>query len=224
MINNEILSTIAIKPTTTIKHTIIWLHGLGADGNDFAPIVPELRIMNELGIKFIFPHAPEMPVTINNGYVMRAWFDITTRDFGARVDNPGMMQSVASIYALIDQEIDNGINSENILLAGFSQGSVIATITGLTYPKRLGGIVALSGFLPHADTLLKDAAPANQHTPIFMAHGTEDAVVPYKYGEDAYKSLKAAGYPISFHGYAMAHAVCGEEIRDIASFIKTIWQ
>jgi phospholipase/carboxylesterase len=223
MIINEKLSSIEINPTGRAERCIIWLHGLGADGNDFVPIVPELRIPPQLNTRFIFPNAPVMPVTINNGYEMPAWFDIYAPDLGAKVDTRGIEQSVLAINTLIQHEQAQGVPAANIMLAGFSQGALIALTTGILYPERLAGIIALSGMLPQADTLIRHASPANRDLPIFIAHGTEDNIVPLSMGRAAYTALTNAAYPVTWHDYAMPHSVCGQEIGDISNWIRKIW-
>src|SRR3990167_10276545 len=220
MTNHTALHFIEIEPAVPAQHTIIWLHGLGADGNDFVPIVSELQLPPHHTIRFIFPHAPIMPVTLNNGYEMRAWYDIYSLNNNHRVDKKGIAQSVAAVTELIEAEITRGIPSKNILLAGFSQGAAIAITTGIRYPQTLAGIIALSGYLPLAEATLEQASHANRHIPIFIAHGTEDSVVPYFAGKAAETLLQQAGYAISWHSYPMPHSVCAEEIRDLAEWIK----
>lgn len=211
-----------INPPTTAKRSVIWLHGLGADGSDFIPIVPELRLPESLGIRFIFPHAPIMPVTLNHGYEMRAWYDIYGLDRNAKIDTPGIAASVRRVEHLIEQEIKQGIPSDQIIVAGFSQGAVIALSTGLTFTQPLGGIIALSGYLPNAKFIIETASPANQTIPIFLAHGTEDTVVPYALGKAAYLTLEEAHYAVDWHSYVMGHSVCPQEINDISLWIKKI--
>jgi phospholipase/carboxylesterase len=218
----EQISCVEINPTVPATKTIIWLHGLGADGHDFTPIVPEMQLPNDHSIRFIFPHAPTMPVTVNQGYVMRAWYDIYELSSLAKVDKAGIANSVKLVNELIEKEISKGISSENIFLAGFSQGAVIALITGLTYPAPLAGVIALSGYFPLAADTLKTAAPANKTLPIFIAHGTEDTAVPYALGEGSYTTLKQAGYAPSLHRYPIAHGVCADEISDISKWIQSV--
>lgn len=222
-INNK-LASIDVHPDETAEKCIIWLHGLGADGSDFAQIVPELNIPSRLKIKFVFPHAPIMPVTINNGYEMRAWFDIHHPDVSTKIDFAGIDQSVKAINTLIAHEQENGISPENIILAGFSQGAVIALVTGILHPQPLGGVIALSGLLPHAADVIKLAPNKNHSLPIFIAHGTQDQIVPFSFGEFAYKEIAKAGYPVEWHSYPMAHSVCKEEISDISHWIQKIWK
>lgn len=217
----NLLPSVEINPTQEADKCIIWLHGLGADGNDFAPIVPELNIPARLKIRFIFPHAPIMPVSINNGYEMPAWFDIYGSDLGKRIDTTGIQQSMLQITGLIQHEETRGIHPENIMLAGFSQGAVMALTTGLLYPDRLAGVIALSGLLPHATELA--AQSTHPDLPIFMAHGTTDQVVTFPLGRAAYDDLSAASYPIDWHQYPMGHSVCPEEIQDISRWIQKIW-
>lgn len=224
MINNEKLTTLEINPTHQAEKCVIWLHGLGADGSDFAPIVPELNLPASMNIRFIFPHAPIMPVTINNGHEMRAWFDIKASDLTSRADVDGMQRSVEQINALIEHEITRGIAPANIILAGFSQGAVIALMTGILSSKRLAGIIALSGLFPHADSVIQQAPAANHDLPIFIAHGTEDTVLPLSLGRDAYAALVKAAYPADWHSYAMGHSVCLEEINDISQWIQKVWR
>ncbi len=220
MNKNNTLSCIEIEPSAQPILSIIWLHGLGADGNDFTPIVPELNLPKPLNVRFIFPNAPIRPVTINNGYQMRAWYDITSIGTERTSDTAGIMQSVNDIQALIDQELSNGLTSDQILLAGFSQGAAIALTTFLGYPQPLAGVIALSGYLPMQEITLQHAKTVNRQTPIFIAHGTEDMIVPHALGKSMYTALTEAGYAPSWHSYTMGHAVCQEEIRDIGHFIN----
>ena len=200
---------------------VIWLHGLGADGHDFEPIVPELRLDPGINIRFVFPHAPMMPVTINQGFVMRAWFDVRTADIGAEVDAKGIRASAKLVNELIDTEIDNGIAPERIVLAGFSQGGAIVLQAGLRYQKRLGGIIAMSTFLPLADSLESEKSDANAATPIFLAHGSEDPVVPVDLAYRAQKELEREGYEVEWHEYkGMAHSVSEQEIFHLAEWLE----
>jgi phospholipase/carboxylesterase len=199
--------------------TVIWLHGLGADGRDFEPIVPELRLPSAMPIRFIFPHAPHRPVTINGGYVMRAWYDIRTAEFVQREDEAGIRESEQTVRDLIAQEHKRGIPSQRVVLAGFSQGGAIALHTGVRYPERLAGIMALSTYLPLADSFRTEAHAANQTVPIFMAHGTEDPIIPIERGRQSADLLKRAGADVMWRTYDMAHSVCIEEIGDIAAWL-----
>jgi len=202
------------------KATVIWLHGLGADGHDFEPIVPELGLQG-LAIRFIFPHAPSMPVTINGGYIMPAWYDIAMTDFGVRQDRKGIMQSAASIQLLIEQEQMRGIKPERIILAGFSQGAAMSLHVGLRQSTPLAGIIALSGYLLLADEM-DQLATAAKATPIFMAHGINDPVVPFSLGDASRRKLEEVGYQLAWHSYPMQHQVCMEEIRHIGNWIRQI--
>lgn len=213
------LDCIEINPEQTTKKTIIWLHGLGADGSDFVPIVPELKLPMTAGIRFVFPHAPIKPITINNGYEMRAWYDIKSMDFDRTVDQAGIDNSMQQVNELIKREVANGISTDNIILAGFSQGAAIALTTGLRAETPVGGIIALSGYLPFHHHVLKNMSGAAQHTPIFIAHGTEDPIVPYALGKATYTALKEAGCQIEWHSYSMPHSVCSEEIQDIREWL-----
>ena len=202
--------------------SVIWLHGLGADGNDFASMVPQLDLRGCPPIRFIFPHAPRMPVTINGGYVMPAWYDILGANLVDRQDAAGIQKSEKAIVALIEQEVARGIPYERIVLAGFSQGCAMALHIGLRLPHRLAGIMALSGYLPLADRLPSERLTANAFTPVFMAHGTQDPVVILKRGEDSRDALKALGHPVQWHTYPMPHSVHPQEIVDIAAFLKQV--
>lgn len=217
------LSTIEIAPTATHKYSIIWLHGLGADGHDFEAIVPDLKLRKQANIHFIFPNAPVQLVTINNNMAMRSWYDILDLSSEHRVDIDDIYQSAALITELVKQEIDAGINSENILLAGFSQGGVLALHIGLSVPAKLAGIVALSTYLPTLDRLKSERSKYNQDTPIFIGHGIDDAVIDCQTGQKTYQDLKALQYPIEWHQYPMQHSVCQQEIIDIAEFINAIF-
>jgi len=216
-----VLEKIVIKPDSAPIASVIWLHGLGADGNDFAPIVPALNLPKNLPIRFVFPHAPMQAVTINNGYIMRAWYDIVSFEVDKHADEKGIQQSIANVSELIEREEQLGIPSDKIILAGFSQGSVIALTTGLTYPKPLAGIIALSGYLPFADQVMAKAT-VNKQIPIFLGHGTEDPVVPFFLGQATHQVLTQHHYPVAWHSYAIPHSVCLEEIGDIVEWIKTI--
>ena len=202
--------------------SVIWLHGLGADGNDFASMVPQLDLRGCPPIRFIFPHAPSMPVTVNGGYMMPAWYDILGANLVDRQDAAGIQKSEKAIVALIEQEVARGIPYERIVLAGFSQGCAMALHTGLRLPHRLAGIMALSGYLPLASQFAAERHTANAKTPVFMAHGTQDPVVILKRGEDSRDALKALGHPVQWHTYPMPHSVHPQEIVDIAAFLKQV--
>lgn len=208
----------ALNPTAAV----IWLHGLGADGNDFAGLVPELQLAGCPAIRFVFPHAPSMPVTLNGGYVMPAWYDITGTDLISRQDAAGIQNSERAIQALINHEIAHGIAPENIVLAGFSQGCAMALHTGLRLPFRIAGIMALSGYLPLAERFGDERHSANAHTPVFMAHGTQDPVVVLARGEASRDALAAHGHPVQWHTYPMPHSVHPREVADISAFLKQV--
>jgi phospholipase/carboxylesterase len=205
------------------KCAIIWLHGLGADGHDFEPIVDEFDFDQLPALRFVFPHAPMRAVTINAGYVMRAWYDIVSPDFGpGREETEGVRESARQIEALLDRENARGIPDARIVLAGFSQGGVIALHTGVRHSRRLAGILALSCYLPLVDTLAAEAHQANRDVPIFMAHGRDDPVIPYDFGKRAAKLLKAEGYQVQWHGYDAEHTVCMEELRDVEAWLNKV--
>jgi len=201
---------------------VIWLHGLGADGNDFAGLVPELDLTGCPGIRFIFPHAPEIPVTINGGYVMPAWYDLLGTDMISRQDAAGIGASEKAITALIEREIARGIPAKRIVLAGFSQGCAMALHTGLRFPQALAGIMALSGYLPLAERFAAERTAANAHTPIFMAHGSQDPVVLPARGEASRDLLSSLGYPVQWHSYPMPHSLHPREVADISIFLRQV--
>ena len=219
---NTLLPRIEIESAPHPTAAVIWLHGLGADGNDFAALVPELDLAACPAIRFVFPHAPSMPVSLNGGYVMPAWYDIFGADLVSRQDTVGIQKSACAIAALIDQEVARGIAPERIVLAGFSQGCAMALHTGLRYPKRLAGIMALSGYLPLADALSIERAQANAHTPVFMAHGSMDPVVVPARGEASRDLLGRLGYTVQWHSYPMQHSVHPREVADIAIFLASV--
>ena len=202
---------------------IIWLHGLGADGHDFEPIVDEFDFDQLPALRFVFPHAPMRAVTINGGFVMRAWYDIISPDFApGREESEGVRQSAQQVEALIARENARGIPDARIVLAGFSQGGVIALHAGLRHPQRLAGILALSCYLPMTDTLAAEAHKANRDVPIFMAHGRNDPVIPYDFGKRSARLLKEEKYPVDWHGYAAEHTVCFEELQDIEAWLHKV--
>jgi phospholipase/carboxylesterase len=200
------------------KGTVIWMHGLGADGWDFVPIVRELPLPQDLHLRFIFPHAPVRPVTINNGHEMRAWYDIKMNDISRVPDEAGIRESQASIEALIAREEKRGVSADRIVLAGFSQGGAIALQAGLRHRERLAGIVALSTYLPLEDSLDREAAAANKRTPIFMAHGTQDQVIPVQLAEASKRALEQRGYDVAWQTWPMPHSVCAEEVEELGGF------
>lgn len=216
----ETPDSVILQPNAPQTATVIWLHGLGADGHDFVPIVPELGLGKEHGIKFVFPHAAIRPVTINNGYSMRAWYDILSLTRMEKQDVAGTQASAARIAGLLDAERAAGIASERLILAGFSQGCAMALYTGLRYPQRLGGLLALSGYLPLHESLATEASAANKDVPILMCHGQYDPVLPLVLGKSSAEILGAAGYRVDWHEYPMQHQVCPEEIDDIGAFLR----
>jgi phospholipase/carboxylesterase len=201
---------------------VIWLHGLGADGHDFEPIVPALVQRSERALRFVFPHAPMRPVTLNAGYVMRAWYDIIAIDRRAAEDESGIRTSQALITELIHRENARGIATGRIVLAGFSQGGAMALYSGTRYPERLAGIIGLSCYQLLAGRFAAERDPANQATPIFLAHGTEDPLVPPALGESACRQLQAARYTVEWHAYSMPHSVCPQEVADIAAWLPRV--
>ena len=216
------LETIELLTAPNPTASIIWLHGLGADGNDFVPLVPELDLQGCGPIRFIFPSAPVMPVTINGGYAMRAWYDILGEDLEGREDAVSIRASAALIEALISHEISRGIAADRIVLAGFSQGCAMTLYVGLRQAQRLGGLVALSGYLPLAERLASDRHAANQDTPIFIAHGNSDPVVPLARGLAAMQQLSSLGYPVDWQTYPMQHSLCQAEISAIGAFLRRV--
>ena len=218
------LPCIELETSPNPTCSVIWLHGLGADGNDFVPIIPELHLPENPAIRFIFPSAPSMPVTVNGGYVMPAWYDIIGRNLMDQEDADGIKRSAASIIELIEREVERGIDYQHIALAGFSQGCAMALYIGLRLAHPLAGIVALSGYLPLALSLNIEKHSANQNTPIFMAHGTFDNVITIDTCKISHQLLKNLTYPIEWHEYPMAHSVCTEEIDDISRFLKQAFQ
>lgn len=220
--NETPLTTVEIEPAAAARSSVIWMHGLGADARDFEPIVPELRLSPELAIRFVFPNAPVRPVTINGGMRMRAWYDVLSMDLPRREDPEGVYASERAIFALVEREKQRGIPAERIVLAGFSQGGAMALHTGLRYPDRLAGILALSCYIPLAGKLDSERRPDNQRTPIFMAHGDYDAIIPMRYGKQSAEALEGLGYSVEWQDYGMGHEVCWEEIRDVAKWLERV--
>jgi phospholipase/carboxylesterase len=218
----DLLECIEIETAPSPRASIIWLHGLGADGHDFVPIVPELELPKTLAARFVFPHAPMRAVTINGGAVMRAWYDVVAAGGDRREVEAGVRESARRVEALIDRERSRGVADSAIVLAGFSQGGAMALHTGLRHAQRLAGIMALSCFLPLADAVVTEAGPANRDTPIFMAHGTHDPLIPLARGRHARDLLTGLGYRIAWHEYRMPHSVCAEEVADIAAWLAEI--
>jgi phospholipase/carboxylesterase len=213
------LETHVIETGPNPATTLIVLHGLGADGHDFVPICGELDLKPLGAVRYVFPHAPERPVTINGGYRMRAWYDILGVDLVKREDEIGLRESVCQISELIDRERARGVAAERIVVMGFSQGCAMALMTALRYPERLGGAVGLSGYLPLAATTAAERSPANANLPIFMAHGTQDPVVVPARGITSRDALRALGHEVEWHDYPMPHSVCMEEIHDLNAWL-----
>jgi phospholipase/carboxylesterase len=205
-----------------VDASVVWLHGLGADGHDFEPIVPHIPLPASLAVRFVFPHAPMRPVTLNNGYVMRAWYDLYDLTEAGRTDEAGLRAARAEIEALLAREVERGVKPERIVLAGFSQGGALALYTGLRHAERLAGLIGLSCYLPLRDALATEAHPANARTPVFLAHGRLDAVLPFAAGERARARLEELGYPVAWKSYQMPHAVSPEEIVDIGAFLRGV--
>jgi phospholipase/carboxylesterase len=216
------LEKIIIEPMTKATRCVIWLHGLGDSGAGFSPIVPVLNLPQDHKIRFIFPHAPEQAVTINQGAVMRSWYDIKSMDLHNRADIHGVMESEQRLQALIQEQIDSGITADKIVLAGFSQGGVISLFSGLRYPQKLAGILAMSCYLPSPDKLPADLSLANQQTPILQHHGEQDEVVPISAGKMANTLLVKAGYSAQWTSYAMPHTVVAEQLADISAWIQVV--
>jgi phospholipase/carboxylesterase len=201
---------------------VIWLHGLGADGHDFAPIVPQLVTRDERPLRFVFPHAPVRPVTINGGMAMRAWYDILSFDRSAAQDTTGIRASDALVGELIRRENQRGIATNRIVLGGFSQGGAISLFSGVRYPEKLAGIMGLSCYMVLEDSLPAERTRVNYATPIFLAHGLQDPVVEFRRGAEARQLLEAGGYPVEWHPYTMPHSVCPQEVDDIAAWLRKV--
>ncbi len=219
------LETIVVETGANPQASVIWMHGFGADGNDFVPVVQELDLSGAPDIRFVFPHAPMMPVSINNGYVMRAWYDVAWGDLEGKAkqaDEKGVRASQTAIGRLIEREIERGATADKIVLAGFSQGGAIALHAGLRYPHKLAGIMALSTYLPLAESLAQEATQENCRTPVFMAHGVDDGVVPYAMGRKSKDLLVQAGYDVEWHEYPMQHSLCLEEIADVGKWLSRV--
>ncbi len=220
--SDELLPTVEVGGGDQARYSVIWMHGLGADGHDFEPIVPELRLPTDLAVRFIFPHAPVRPVTLNGGMAMRAWYDIVTLGGGAPQDAEGIAASAAQIHQLIEREGERGVPPERLVLAGFSQGGAIALHTGLRYPQRLAGIMGLSTYLPLADRFVAERHEANAETPVFLAHGQMDPVLDISLGRNSQQTLEQHGYRVEWHEYPMVHQVCFEEIEAISRWLQTV--
>ena len=216
------LETIDIETAPQPKAGVIILHGLGADGNDFVPVAQELRLAAVGPVRFVFPHAPVIPVTINGGFAMRAWYDILGADLRQKQDEKGLRGSLALVEEIIAREKDSGIAANRIVLAGFSQGCAMALLAGLRHKERLGGIIGMSGYLPLAETTAAERSDANRLTPIFLAHGRMDPVVPLTAAQLSRDALRALGHDVEWHEYAMQHSVCAEEIADMNRWLLKV--
>jgi len=219
---SELLEHIQIDTKDDPETSIIWLHGLGADGNDFVPIVKELDLAGLPGIRFIFPHANTMPVTINNGYVMRSWYDISNADLTRREDEHGLRASQAQVEAFIAREKARGVPASRIILAGFSQGCAMTIQAGLRHPEALAGMLCLSGYAPLADKLGAERTEASKATPVFMAHGEYDNVVPFERAQASRELLASLGYQLEWHQYPMQHTLCLEEVQHISAWLNKV--
>ncbi len=217
---HESAEHIVLEPATTADAAVIWLHGLGADGSDFVPIVEELRLPPSMAVRFIFPHARPRPVTINNGFVMRAWYDITGMGADRKEDDAGIRESATEVNRHVQQENARGIESKRIVIAGFSQGGAIALQAGLRYPERLGGVMALSTYLPLRDSVAAEVSQANRDVPILMCHGLRDGMVPATLGKVSRDLLVSLGYQVEWQSYPMEHSVCMEEVVDISKWLQ----
>jgi phospholipase/carboxylesterase len=217
---HESAEHIVLEPATTADAAVVWLHGLGADGYDFVPIVEELRLPPSMAVRFIFPHARARPVTINNGFVMRAWYDITGMGPDRKEDDAGIRESATVVNGYVQQENARGVESKRIVIAGFSQGGAIALQAALRYPERLGGVMALSTYLPLRDSVAAEVSPANRDVPILMCHGLRDGMVPATLGKASRDLLVSLGYQVEWQSYPMEHSVCMEEVLDISKWLQ----
>lgn len=221
----SLLSCVEIEPQKARQSAdaaVIWLHGLGADGHDFAPIVPELRLPQSLAVRFVFPHAPSIPVTINGGLRMPAWYDILALDIDRQIDNRQLLASAAAVGALIEREISRGVDTRRIVLAGFSQGGAVALQVALSYPRPLAGLLAMSTYFATQKTVVPH--PANKNIPILVLHGDHDPMVPAALGQRTVAALRGLGYAPDYQSYPMAHEVCAEEIADISVWLQQCWK
>ncbi|WP_395405319.1 alpha/beta hydrolase [Pseudoduganella sp. UC29_106] len=218
----HVLESIEVTTSDNPEVSIIWMHGLGADGNDFVPLVDELDLGGLPGIRFIFPHANTMPVTINGGYVMRAWYDIIHTDLGRQEDEKGLRESQILVEALIAREKARGIPASRIILAGFSQGCAMTLQTGLRHPERLAGLMCLSGYVPLADKVAAERSAVSTQTPIFMVHGRMDPVIPVGRATASRDLLQSLGYQVEWHEYYMQHSLCQEEVEHISRWLKHV--
>ena len=219
---SDLLACVEVESAMPVSASVIWMHGLGADGHDFEPIVPELQLPAELGVRFIFPHAPAIPITINSGMVMPAWYDIRSMDLSTRNDEAGVRNSGSAIEALLRREMERGMPAERIVLAGFSQGGAMASFVALRFPERLAGLILLSTYLVCAESLELERSAANQGLPVFQAHGSQDPMVTPDRGQAARERLEGLGHPLEWHSYPMQHEVCLPEIRALGSWISAL--
>ncbi len=219
---NSLLDTLEIESAPNPSAAVIWMHGLGADGYDFAPIVQQLDLSHCPAIRFVFPHAPSMPVSLNGGYVMPAWYDLFNQDLQKREDETGLRASQNAIEQLIAKEKSRGIAANRIVLAGFSQGCAMALQTGLRHPEKLAGLLCLSGYAPLQQTIATERHPTNQDTKIFMAHGNADSVVPFARAQQSRDLLQTLAYQVEWHEYTMQHSVCEKEIADIGAWLQQV--
>lgn len=220
--SRTLLDAVELAPPATPDAAVVWLHGLGADGHDFPPVVPMLGLPEDHGVRFVFPHAPRIPVTVNGGVLMPAWYDILGMDFDTRVDEPGLLRSVEQVTALLERERERGIPSERLVLAGFSQGGAIALYLGLRHPTQLAGIMALSTYLACDGELEAQRTEAGARTPVFQAHGTQDPMVPLALGQAARERLLGLEQPLEWHEYPMGHEVCAEELAAAGTWLRGV--
>ena len=220
---NALLDTVEQETGPAPAWSVLWLHGLGADGHDFAPIVPELVRPDWPALRFVFPHAPVRAVTINNGVRMRAWYDIVGMDFATRADSEGIEQSIVQVQALIDRELARGIAPQRLLLAGFSQGGAIALSSALRRTQPLGGVIALSTYLPGIEQAARHLAAEATQQPVYMAHGSGDPVIPMGHAQRSAQALQAMGFAVQWHAYPMGHQVCAEEIAALADWMSGLF-
>ncbi len=216
------LQCVVIEPSAPAQASVIWLHGLGADGHDFEPIVDELKLPTNLAVRFIFPHAPVQPVTINGGYAMRSWYDILEANLSRRVDEQGVRDSADKIQTLIEKEIARGIPSHKIVLAGFSQGGAVTLFLGLRFKQRLAGLMPLSTYLPLAEKVALERSAIMQDVPIFFGHGSLDTIVPMSLAKQSVQQLRDWHYAVDFREYVMPHSVCADEVNAISQFLQTV--
>jgi len=218
--SGELLECLEVNTADKPEYSVIWMHGLGADGHDFEPIVPYLGLPADTAVRFIFPHAMRRPITINGGMVMRAWYDIIEISTARGQDEAGILHSATKIRALVEREIERGIPAEKIILAGFSQGGAMALYVGLRYPDRLAGIMVLSGYLLFPERLQGEHSQANAETPVFVGHGTQDPMVPFAMGQATMTALQAGLWPVEWHSYPIPHSVSPPEIADVGQWLK----